>query len=290
MSTNNTNSASPQVLLSALNQISFDAAAIGNLPRYAKTVEDAIKVARVDAAFSSQASPVLSNLVRAIDLVPARAIPRALLLQIEELREIVVRFLGGSRQLTRTDILTEQALVLLMGSSKNVGVLPRRNVRLLVEFFEKNRVENSDVKKWVELMRGIDLHAVDPVAIVELKAGDIVLEYVDTSRPADRQIGQWLVLGQGAVSHRNLGLSAGATTVTGEQRVAKRFRVLHNVNALLSKAAPAIDTWTTNGLRTSKVIRFDDGKLTMKAGEAVAGGGDQYFLPEAWKHLVPVTP
>ena len=176
---------------------------------------------------------------------------------------------------SRLDQLTDEMLRRIFGSTKNIGELPRRNVRTVVEFFDKYKV---DPAKWAELFKGIDLHAVEPVSVVRFKRGDLVLEYVEASRPANRQIGQWMVKAQGAVSHRNVGLS-------GAGRTPKVYRVSKEVEVLKSKAGPAADHWTKAGSKPHGAITVENGRRVRKPAEQVAGGGDQYFLPEAWNFL-----
>jgi hypothetical protein len=166
----------------------------------------------------------------------------------------------------------------VLGSTRNVGVLPRRNVRTIVEFFEKHGVDGGDLDRWAGKIKGIDLHAVDPVSIAKFQPGEVVLQYVDSTRAAGRQVGEWMVKAQGGVGAGNLGLSDAG-------RQLQRFRVLTPVEALQSKAAGAADHWTTMGAKPHTAIVVEHGQRVMKPAEQVAGGGDQFFLPEAWKYL-----
>jgi hypothetical protein len=173
------------------------------------------------------------------------------------------------------DLLAEQMLEKVFGSTKNVGKLPRQNMRTIVEFFEKRGVEKGkDLGEWVKLLKGIDLHAIKPVRVVRFNAGDLVGEYVETGRPADRQIGQWMVRLQGGVSDRNLGLSSAGRTW-------KLFRVIRPVEVLESRAAPAADHWTEAGAKPHTAIVGQ----SMVPAEQVSGGGQQYFMPRAWEYL-----
>ena len=63
--------------------------------------------------------------------------------------------------------------------------------------------------------------------------------------------------------------------------------VLRPVEALKSKAAGAADHWTTRGAKPHTAILVEHGQRVIKAAEQVAGGGEQFFLPEAWKYLEP---
>jgi len=184
------------------------------------------------------------------------------------------------------DLLTQDVLRRVFGSAENVGKLPRENVRTIVQFFSKYNVKDGNVAEWTSLIKAIDLHATQPVKIVQLDAGEIVGSYVASGG----RVGQWLVRAQGAVSDRNLGLS-------GAGRTYKRFRVKAPVEVLETKAGPMADTWTQGRTRTGYNVTSvaDDaagaqGKVkdVAKAAEHVAGGGTQHFLPEAWKFLEPI--
>ena len=137
---------------------------------------------------------------------------------------------------------------------------------------------NGNPAAWAELIRGIDLHAVEPVRVISLRRGELVAEYVELGRAKDRQIGQWMVMAQGAVSHRNVGLS-------GAGRERKVFRVKQDVRVLKSKAAGAADHWTAASSKAHTAVTVESGQRVMKPAEHVAGGGDQYFLPRAWEFL-----
>jgi len=113
---------------------------------------------------------------------------------------------------------------------------------------------------------------------MRFEPGELVAQYVEPSRPANRQVGQWMVRAQAGVSHRNIGLS-------GAGRERKLYRVTQRVDVLRSKAAGAADHWTTGGARPHTAVTAIDGTRTMRSAEHVAGGGDQYFLPQAWNFL-----
>lgn len=190
----------------------------------------------------------------------------------------------------RLDRLTEDILRLVMGSTQNVGLLPRRNVRTIVAFFDKYNVKQGDLAEWVELIRGIDLHAIVPIRVVEFGRGELVAQYSEPNENVDGQgqqkskykVGQWMIKAQTGVTHRNLGLS-------GEGRSRRIYRVTSVVEVLASKAAPAADHWTGAGAKPHTAVTVERGKRVMKDAEQVAGGGDQYFLPKAWNFLVDVT-
>ncbi|MDQ3997877.1 MAG: hypothetical protein M3303_12775 [Gemmatimonadota bacterium] len=258
-----------------------DVAKLGKIPRHVATVERGVSIARTDARFAALLRPMLGRLLRALDRLPADRLSLPVKQAVERLQRTIGAFLGrGGRAVSRVDLdkLTDDVLRRVLGSTKTVGMLPRKNVRTVVEFFDRHNVAAKDPAQWAELIRGIDLHAVEPVGVVRFKAGDLVAQYVETSRPADRQIGQWMVRAQGAVSNRNVGLS-------GAGRSRKVFRVKKEVEVLQSKAAGAADHWTTGGTKPHTAVAVDQGRRVMKPAEQVAGGGDQYFLPRAWEVL-----
>ena len=197
--------------------------------------------------------------------------------------------LGGGAT-TRLDHLTDCVLRQVMGSTQNVGLLPRRNVRTAVEFFDKYNVDDGDLAKWVELLRGIDLHAVDPIRVLEFSPGELVAQYNEPNGTINEQgkqqqkykIGQWMIRAQKSVTHGNLGLS-------GDGRTLRVYRVTSVVEVLASKAASAADHWTKAGAKPHTAVTVEGGKRVMKDAQQVAGGGDQYFLPKAWNFLVDVT-
>ncbi len=270
-------------LISAVSVVPFvgDLAKLGKIPKYTASIQRAIALARTDAAFAGMLRPILAKLLAALDRLPFEKLSAPVRDAVERLRWTIEGFAGGGRALTRLDQMADDLLRRVLGSTTNVGVLPRRNARVIVEFFDRYNVGGKDPAQWAELVRGVDLHAVEPVSIVRFQPGDLVAQYVESSRPAGRQVGQWMVRAQGAVSHRNVGLSA-----AGRER--KVYRVTQPVEVLQSKAAPAADHWTGGGPKPHVAVTVVDGRRVMKPAEQVAGGGDQYFLPQAWSFLVEI--
>ncbi len=270
--------------LSTLGVVPYvgDLAKLGKAPRYLKSVERAIELAKANRKFAAMLEPVLATLGTYLRRLENFNLPLAAREALSRMQRVVGEYLPAGRRLaSRLDQLTDEMLIRVFGSTRNIGVLQRKNVRTTVEFFEKHGVEQGNPAKWAELMKGMDLHAVDPVEVLSFKPGDLVAEYVELSRPKDRQIGQWMVRAQGAVSEGNLGLSA-----AGRQR--KVFRVKQPVKVLKSKAAPAADHWTLQGSKPHTAVVANGDKRVLKSAEQVGGGGDQYFLPRAWEHLEPV--
>jgi hypothetical protein len=260
-----------------------DLAKLGKVPRYVDIVNKAIRVARTDNAFAAVLRPVLAKLLAVIDQIPMSNVPPAIRAMLDRLRRSIDDFLPtGAKVVSQLDSLTDDVLRRVFGSTANVGILPRQNVRLIVEFFHRYGVDGRNPARWAELIKGIDLHAIDAVSVTRIKPGELVAEYVDTARPVGRQIGQWMVKARGSVSHDNLGLS-------GAGRARRVFRVTEEVEVLKSKSGAAADHWTTGGTKPHKAITLDEaGRTVMKPAEQVRGGGDQYFLPEAWRFLEPV--
>jgi len=263
-----------------------DLAKAGKIPRYVATVDKAIQLARVDVKFGAMMRPILRKLLGALDRIPLDRIAPPLKTSLERMRRSIAQFLpGGARVASRLDQLTDEMLRRVFGSTQNIGTLQRSNVRRVVEFFDNYNVANKNPAEWAELFKGIDFHAAEPFSTVTFKGGDRVAMYVETKRPADRQIGQWMTLVQGSVSHRNLGLS-------GNGRVRKVYCVkkeIAGVEALKTKAAAAADHWTLSGPKPHNTVTRKNGKLDFVPALQVAGGGDQYFLPKAWDFLEEVV-
>jgi hypothetical protein len=181
------------------------------------------------------------------------------------------------------EALADALLESLLGSAANVGVMPRENARTIVGYFLDHGVPRD---QWAGYASGIDLHTTrnERAARVWFEAGQTVLEYVERTRPESEQIGSWFVMPQGAVSHRNLGVS-------GANRVAVRFVFAARAEALRSRAAPAFDLWTDqqylgrSDVKPHRKWIREGGRLLRIGGEQVAGGGTQYFLYQARQYL-----
>ena len=273
-------------LLSGVGVIPYigDLAKFGKIPKYTRSLEKAIRIARTNARFAGPMKKLASRIMAAIRKLPIDKLPDSARRSIDDLYRKLEEFLPGPGiRLRRLDRLTDETLRHVFGSTKNIGLLPRKNVRTIVEFFEKHQVGGSQPAQWAELIKGIDLHAVDPVKVVPVRQGEVFAQYVELARPADRRIGQWMVRQRGAVSHRNIGLSS-----AGRER--KLFRLKKGAEMLQSKAAAAADHWTIKGAKPhSAVTRGDNGQRMLKSAEQVSGGGEQYFLPRAWEFLEPVN-
>jgi hypothetical protein len=122
-------------------------------------------------------------------------------------------------------------------------------------------------------------------------------------------VGDWLTEARGSVSHRSLGVSAGGRSIADGNgkmvptgRVRLRFKLSTEVEVLRTKAAGAADYWTQGRSNNAVSVHNQEVKGSLKSGdsstlkqytssesELVAGGGDQIFLPNAYKYLIPVA-
>ena len=259
-----------------------DLAKLGKISKYTTSLQKAITLARKSGgAFAAAVKAMTQRIQVAIRRLPVDKLPRSVRDALDQVQRTIGDFGSGGLRLSRLDKLTDETLIHVFGSTRNVGVLPRKNVRTIVEFFDKHKVGDGPAS-WSELIKGIDLHAVKAVEVIPVKSGEVFAQYVETARPANRRVGQWMVRARAAVSHRNIGLS-------GAGRERKLYRLKSGVEMLQSKAAGAADHWTTAGSKPHKAMkRMDDGSKARVAAEHVAGGGDQYFLPKAWDFLEEV--
>jgi hypothetical protein len=195
-----------------------------------------------------------------------------------------------------TNLLTEQMLMKVLGSTKNVGTQVRANVRVVVEFMidaaeRSGRPQRPEdlAKAIADAMRGIDLHAAAPVKVEILTAGTRLTQRVignvtaETLQDGTSGVGRWFSVR--GVSDRNLGVAEGA-------RKYHVFTLTSDVKVLRSKAAAIADTWTSGRTpdvqvprRDPKMLRTDakgirEDRSPMVGGELVSGGGVQYYIPE----------
>ncbi len=268
-----------------------DTAKLANVARYSRVVDQAIVLARTNAPLAHVLKPVLNSLVRAIDAIPASLLTRPALLELETLRTRVVAFLGPARRLVGIELVTEKMLLHVLGSTANIGALPRRNMRLVAEFFvRKGIIVGDNITHAAKLARGIDLHAVEPISVASFRAGDRFWQYGDTlaeklgenagklvsvktASAADKKImiGQWFVRTGGSVRAADLGLSSVG-------RELREFVLMADCEVLVSRSSRTVDYWTRGGLRQAKSPLSPH-----RAGEFTAGGSEQLFLPRAWE-------
>lgn len=265
-----------------------DSVKFSKFSKYLETVNKAVAVASKDIRFEKVLRPVFGKLYSALDRIPMHMVPWGMRRTLEELREKTGQFLPGViKTNARLEKLTDEMLRLIFGSSKNVGHLPRQNVQTIVKFFDRHNVAKGNLEKWRELIKGIDLHAIEPVSIETFQRGDVVAQYVQKAvarkgpsagTHSEYEIGQWIVKVQGAVSANQLGVS-------GAGRTHKLYRVRREIEVLKSKAAGAADHWTRSGPKPHTAVVKENGQYVMKDALQVAGKGDQYFMPEAWLYL-----
>lgn len=276
-----------------------DVAKLANLPRYAKIVERAIALARADARFAALVRPLLNKLVQAIDAIPASVLTRGAMVQLEAMRESIIVALGGARVLSRVDRLVNDMFLKSVGSVRNVGALPRRNMRLIVEYCLKERViVGEDISKALTILNGVDIHAAEAVRVVSFKAGDRFWQYADavaeklpenasklvmqTGVHQAMLVGQWFTRARGAVGEAGIGLSSAG-------RELREFVLNRNVDVLVSKSAPTLDSWTTQRALQVASPKVTGSMRAVKNAEFVAGGGEQLFIPRAWENVRAVV-
>jgi hypothetical protein len=264
-----------------------DLAKAGRLGKYAKTIEEAIRVATRDMVFRRLLTPVLGRIVRLCEALPYAKLPDPVRKAVDLIYHAASQFPRAAGTLSKLDHTANELLGRIYGSTKNVGLMPRDNIRTIIKFFETSGVDmagrggkiiswDERFARWAEKCKAIDLHK--PVTEVTLSKGDRLATYVEMSKPAEERIGQWLVRERGAVSHRNLGLAAG-----DRQRIV--VEVTKTRRALSSSSNPLVDTWTSQRLRQVTVpVRGGHA-----GGELVTGGGTQFFLPDAYKFVTKVA-
>lgn len=285
-----------------------DLAKFANIPRYTRSIDRAIALARNSPRLAAALRPLFNRLVSAIDAIPARMIPKTALVPLETLRNKILAFVG-KRALKGIDMQADQMLVALMGSSVNVGALPRRNARFLVEFLVRNKVlkegaslmpsdpaEAKAMKDLIDTFRGTDLHAVEPLSSVRVSAGEKLWQWVDDdaallSKNATKLMpaqtagggiksvvaGQWFIKPGAGIDHTRLGLSEGGRSL-------QEFVVTKDVEILVSKSSATVDTWTTSRRMDVVSPRAAAGS---NHGEFVSGGGAQLYLPRSWLSVRP---
>lgn len=276
-----------------------DLAKLTQLPRYLKVIDNAVALARTDARFARLLRPVLSKLVVAIDAIPASALAQHALVQLERMREAIVLFLGSSRVIARSERLVNEMFRKTVGSALHVGALPRRNMRLLVDYcLQHGVIVGDDIKAALKIANGVDLHAADALRVVSFKAGDRVWQYADVvaeqlPKNADKLvmqtglhqamlIGEWFVRARGAVAEANLGIAAGG-------RQLREFVLKHDMDVLVSKSAATVDVWTEARTLQVATPRVTGVMASVKNAEFVRGGGEQLFIPRAWDSVKAVT-
>jgi hypothetical protein len=173
------------------------------------------------------------------------------------------------------DALVDRMLVRRFGSTQNVGTLVRENVVTVARF---HRERGLSEEKMLEVLKGIDLHAVKPVEVVEFQRGQLLAQFYD------QRVGQWFTAARQGATESDVGIAKAS-------RVRKLFRLTANVKMLKSRSASVVDTWTQgregevfapNPATTRPISNaplLSEPAPKMKAGEYTRGGGEQFFLP-----------
>lgn len=271
--------------ISAIAIVPFagDLAKLTGTKRYVAILERAVRAARADPRFAAVLRPVVASLDDALARVPLGHVPNGVQQVVSRLRTIIADFLpAGSKAALEIARRTDEMLARVFGSSKNVGILPRQNMEVLVSFLKETNFKGGNVDEWVDVARAIDLHAAEKLVVQEVKAGTIVRQFVDPSKGADH-VGQWLVVAEKGVHQSALG-------VAGNVRGERLFTTMRTVRVLKSRSAHTIDHWSDGVSKQASRIVWEKGNPVAKKGGHTLGGGVQYFLPEARTHLRPLGP
>jgi hypothetical protein len=256
-----------------------DVAKLARIPRYVASVDSALALARSSPRFGGILSPLLARLLNALGRLPLSRLSPPVRDAVMRIDRAIRDFLPESMwALSRRDRLAEDMLKQIFGSARHVGFLQRQNMRVIVDFLDRHGYAAGNTAEWAAKIKGLDLHAADAIGVTQLRTGDRVAMYVDTARPPDRQVGEWLVKSQGAVGTASLGIS-------GAGRSRQLFRVKAPVEVLESRAAHVADTWTTGRRADVRVVTTQNDRQGLRAAELAGGGGTQYFLPRAWEFL-----
>lgn len=269
--------------ISAIAIVPFagDLAKLAGLDRYVAILQRAVRAGQADARFAAVLRPVLLSLDNALAAVPLRHVPGSVKRFVGRMRSMIAEFLpAGSKLALEVERLTDVMLVRVFGSTKNVGRLPRENMETIVRFLKESNFKGGNIDEWVTIARAIDVHAVEKVAVQELRAGTLVRQFVETSKGRD-YVGQWLVIAEKGINQSSL-------AIAGKAREERVFTTMRTIRVLKSRSARTIDHWSTGVAPQASRIMRTDGKLTAKTGEFTLGGGVQFFLPDAFRHLRPL--
>lgn len=176
----------------------------------------------------------------------------------------VGKAVGKTKAIIVTNAEVDAMLVRVLGSSKNVGKLPRYNVEKALRFFKKNNVSENGM---VGALRGMDLHK--PIATIKLPKGTRLVRFDYAIKDGQLSDGAWFT--KAGTSERQLGLATGNRKFT-------IVELTEDVEVLSSKAAGINDTWT-QGRNADVYAPQSGGAQKLRAGEMAAGGGGQYFVP-----------
>lgn len=193
-----------------------------------------------------------------------------------------VRSLAVASTEAELTLMVDRLLVTTFGSVKNVGQIPRENVRLIAQFLNTQEYGFSE-EKIAQVLKGIDLHT--PVKIDTLQPGEILGQYINRNRAA----GSWFVRAGSGISHHDVGLAKG-------DRFLQYFRVNQPIKALISRAAATADSWTPGRKSSFPQTMQNTAKSLSEAAkplverELVGGGGTQLFIPNAQRFIERFAP
>ncbi len=229
-----------------------DIAKLGKISRCTTSLQKTIRLARKrDGQFRVVVKALTGRILAAIRKIPVDKLPQPIRNSLDKLEKIIAHFhIGNGLRLSRMEKLTNETLRHIFRSTKNIGMLPRKNIKTIVEFFTQHKVGDGQPTKWAELIKGIDLHAVDAVEVIPMRSDEVFRQYIEVARPANRRVGRWMRRTRGAVSHRSLGLYEAG-------REPHLYRLKSNVKMLKSKAACAADHWTVGGNKPHKAVTRD---------------------------------
>lgn len=176
------------------------------------------------------------------------------------------------------DALADKLIEDRFPGAQNVGTQVVENAKTIIRFLSDAGVKYEEVRSD---LRGIDLHAVQPVEIVQFEPGEIVAQYAQEGRT-----GSWFTRAPRGATEDDLGISAG-------KRMRKLFRITSPVKMLKSRSASVVDTWTEG--REGQVLSpnpaaerpisdrpiLSEPAPKVRAGQYTRGGGEQFFLPNA---------
>ncbi len=209
--------------ISAVSMIPYlgDAAKLGKLGKWSKTIDRAIDIARAapNSAMSKALRHAIAKIADGLNAIPASVLnklPASAKKQILEMRANANAFLA-----TKVD---------------NVTALISKRRAAATEFYAKQGVPADAI---ADHLKGIDF--TKPVEVVKIPKGTEVIQY---QVPGGRQGSYYAFAG---TRPDQIGIaSQGKSRITGEivDKVATRYKLKGDVEMLRSTAASITDTWS----------------------------------------------
>ncbi|MBX3443886.1 MAG: hypothetical protein KF774_15875 [Planctomyces sp.] len=261
----------------------------GRLERFVRQVSDAVEECRVDARFADAARPLLTDALRRLSTIPLDSLSGEVRGWVARLLAPLAGFAGIAAALAASksefDEQVDRMLIARFGSIQNLGTSVRTAMQQVVELLNRHSLSEQQM---LEAITGIDLHS--PVRIMTLRPGERLVQATQNGR-----IGAWFVRAGGGVGPERTGISRG-----GRQN--EHFEVVRSIDALETRAASVMDTWTSQlpgvgGVRvaartvdvdpgTGRIVMSDGGTPQYRSqggasrnGVPAHGGGTQLFLP-----------